>query len=83
MTIEFWPKKPRKPKLVTAKKRRPRRPKLPVRVGKAQQMLSGAIILGDHEQAAWVYRAAMQNLVSGSPRDVQELRERLDRVMAP
>ena len=83
MTIEFWPKKPRKAKLVSVKKRRPRRPKLPVRVGKAQQMLSGAIILGDHEQAAWVYRAAMQDLVAGNPRDVQELRERLDRVMAP
>jgi len=44
-------------------------------------MLSSAIILGDHQQAAWIYRAAAANQVTGMPERIQELRKRLDDVM--
>jgi len=85
MTIEFWPRSLRTPKpekRKTAKKPRKRRPKLPIKVGKAHQMLTTAIILGDHELAAWIYKAAMDNMVTGKPRDVREFQKRLDSVMA-
>jgi len=84
MTIEFWPKHmlppypPRKPKR-PPKHRKPRRPKQPVPVGKAQQMLSSAIILGDHELACWLDGAA----VCGKPEAIDEFRKRLDSVMQP
>ena len=72
MTIEFRSRrhlKPRpKPRVVTkAKKRSWRKPKLPIGVGKAQQMLSSAIICGNHEMAAWVYRVTMERQVTGKP----------------
>ena len=88
MTIEFWAKrhltprserKPAKP----PKKRTWRKPKLPVTAGKAQQMLSSAIICGNHEEAAWVYRVTMEKQVTGKPGAIRELQKRLDAVMAP
>jgi hypothetical protein len=60
-----------------------RRPKLPIRVGKAQQMLSGAIILGDDEQASWVDLVVKANCVTGKPEHLAELKKRLDAVMQP
>ena len=90
MTIEFWPRRhltPRpepKPKPATkAKKRTWRKPKLPLKVGKAQQMLSSAIILGHHEMAAWLYRVTMDCQVTGKSHAVREFQKRLDVVMAP
>jgi len=84
MTIEFWPRKCRTPKPASKpKKPRKRRPKLPVKAGKAHQMLSTAIICGDHELASWIDSAAKRDLVTGNPRHVQELRDRLDAVMEP
>ena len=86
MTIEFWPKtlrharsrQKRKPR-----KRRPRRPKLPVRAGKAEQLLSSAIIRRDHELASWIDAVVKTGRVSGRPGEIQHLRERLDSVMEP
>jgi hypothetical protein len=84
MTIEFWPRKPRKPRPATTPKKPKRRwPKLPVPAGKAHQMLSGAIICGDHEQASWLDRAVKLGMVSGKPSLVRELKKRLDAVMEP
>lgn len=88
MTVEFWSRRhltPRPiPRVVTrAKKRTWRIPKLPIGVGKAQQMLSSAIICGNHEMAAWLYRAAMENQVKGTSEALRGFQERLDTVMAP
>jgi hypothetical protein len=82
VTIEFWPRKRRKPRPVV-KPRKPKRrwPRLPVPAGKAHQMLSSAIICGDHELASWIDGAMKQGMVSGSPHLVQELKKRLDAVM--
>ena len=88
MTIEFWsrrhltPRPQHKPP-PAPKKRTWRKPKLPVGVGKAQQMLLSAIICGNHEMAAWVYRVTMERQVTGKPGAVRELQKRLDAVMAP
>ena len=85
MTIEFWPRsalRPRTQPKRTPKTPKPRRPRLPVGVGKAQQMLSAAIILGDHELASWVDAAAKRSLVVGTPECLDDLKKRLDRVMA-
>ena len=81
MTLEFWPRRCRSPK----PKAKPRRrwPKLPVKVGKAQQMLTAAIICGDHEQASWIDGAVKQGMVTGKPHLVRKLRQRLDDVMEP
>lgn len=86
MTIEFWPrrllkpqpKKPPRPRLP-----RPRRPKLPIRSGKAHQMLSAAVLLGDHEMASWVDLAVKRHQVTGQPEQLLELMKRLDTVMEP
>lgn len=86
MTIEFWPRsalRPRTPPKRIPKKPKPRRPRLPVGVGKAQQKLSAAIILGDHELASWVDAAVKRGLVIGTPECLDDLKKRLDRVMAP
>ncbi len=86
MTIEFWPKPLRRPRTRQKKKprkRRPRRLKLPVRAGKAQQLLSSAIIRGDHELASWIDAAVKTDRVIGRPSDIQHLKERLDCVMEP
>jgi hypothetical protein len=84
MTIEFWPRKPRKSRpATTPKKPRRRWPKLPIPAGKAHQKLSQAIICADHELASWIDAAVKQGLVTGKPRLVRELRKRLDAVMAP
>ncbi len=88
MTIEFWSRRhltPRpKPRVVAkAKKRTWRKPELPIRVGKAQQMLSSAIICGNPEMAAWLYRATMENQVRGTSEALSEFQVRLDTVMAP
>jgi len=86
MTIEFWPTSlltPKREKKKIPKKPRTRRPKLPVKAGKAHQMLSSAIMLGDHELASWIDGAVKTDRVIGKPSDVQHLRERLDAVMEP
>ena len=86
MTIEFWPRSLRTPKPEyknTAKNPRTRRPKLPVRVGQARQLLSSAIIRGDHELASWIDGVVKTNRVIGKPSDIQELQQRLDDVMEP
>lgn len=86
MTIEFWPRQLLRPKAAQpVRSKRPRRrwPKLPIPAGKAHQKLSQAIICGDHELASWLDLAAMRGLVTGRAELVQELRERLDTVMAP
>jgi len=56
---------------------------LPVPAGKAHQMLSSAIICGDHEQASWIDRAVKTGMVTGKSHLVRELRKRLDDVMEP
>jgi hypothetical protein len=86
MTIEFWPKrllkptpqKPPRPRLP-----RKRRPKLPIRVGKAHQMLSAAVLLGDHEMASWVDLVVKRQQVTGTPEQLLELSKRLDTLMEP
>ena len=83
MTIEFWPRRLLHPKPKPPYRPLPprkRRPKLPIRVGKAQQMLSGAIILGDDEQASWVDLVVKANRVTGKPEYLVELKKRLDAV---
>jgi len=74
MTIEFWR---------TLRPRRVRRPKLPIRVGKAQQVLSSAIICSDHELASWIDLAVKTDRVLGTPEALKELRDRLNDVMEP
>jgi len=81
MTLEFWPRRCRTPK--PKKKPRRRWPKLPVPAGKAHQMLSSAIICGDHEQASWIDGAVKRNLVTGKPSAIRDLKQRLDAVMEP
>ena len=88
MTIEFWPRsllKPRARPIRPSKKPRPRRPKLPITAGKAQQMLSTAIICGDHELASWIDNAVKTDRVIAkpNPKDLDRLRERLDAAMQP
>ena len=86
MTLEFWPRKVRKPrpKLPPALKRpRVRRPKLPIGVGKAHQLLSSAIICGDHELASWVDMVVKDDCVCGTSEQLLELVQRLDSVMEP
>ena len=86
MTIEFWPRRLLHPK---PKRRyrplppRKRRPKLPIGVGKAQQILTAAILLCDHEQASWVDLVVKANRVTGKPEQLDELKKRLDAVMQP
>jgi hypothetical protein len=84
MTIEFWPRRCRTPK-PAPKPKKPRRrwPKLPVKVGKARQMLNAAIICGDHEQASWIDAAVKRGQVVGKHSAICELRKRLDSVMEP
>jgi hypothetical protein len=88
MTIEFWPRRLLRPKTVLpARQPKPRfrRPKLPISAGKAQQMLSTAIILGDHEYASWIDAAVKRRQVLPKPRPecLEELKTRLDNVMQP
>lgn len=88
MTIEFWPRsllKPRATPKRPPKKPKPRRPKLPIMAGKAQQLLSTAIICGDHELSSWIDHAVKTDRVIGKPRprDLERLKERLDTVMQP
>ncbi len=86
MTIEFWLKRLLRPKprrVTEPKARRARRPKLPVPVGKVQQMLSGAIICGDHELASWIDLIVKRGQVTGKPEHLDELKTRLDAVMQP
>ena len=86
MTIEFWPRsalRPRPPPKKIPKKPKPRRPVLPIGVGKAQQLLSSAIIRGDDELASWVDAVVKRNLVVGTPECLEDLKKRLDTVMAP
>jgi hypothetical protein len=86
MTIEFWPRRllEQRPRpLPKFRQRRPRRPKLPIGVGKAHQILSSAVILGDHELASWLDLAVKRDLVTGKPEQLQELKQRLDAVMEP
>ena len=84
MTIEFWPRRRLKPKPPPKPKSpRKRRPRLPIGIGKAQQLLSAAIILGDHEQASWVDLIVKQGRVTGKPELLAEFKKRLDTVMAP
>ena len=88
MTIEFWPRRlfrPRPRSKRIPKKPKPKRPKLPVAAGKARQMLSTAIISGDHELASWIDGAVKTGQVLPTPRpeDLQHLKQRLDAVMEP
>lgn len=86
MTIEFWPKRLLRPThrpVVKEKKRRVRRPQLPIRVGKAHQMLSAAVLLGDHEMASWVDLVVKRHQVTGTPEQLLELNKRLDAMMEP
>jgi hypothetical protein len=86
MTIEFWPKRLLKPtpkKPTRPRLPRPRRPKLPIRVGKAHQMLSAAVLLGDHEMASWVDLVVKRQQVTGTPEQLLELSKRLDAMMEP
>lgn len=86
MTIEFWPRSlltPRsRPKRPNSRPRS-RRPKLPIRVGKAHQLLSTAIICSDHELASWLDLAVMHHRVVGEAEQLAELRKRLDEAMEP
>ena len=51
--------------------------------GKAQQMLSCAIICGNDEMASWVYLVTLRKQVTGKPHALRDLQKRLDAVMAP
>jgi hypothetical protein len=88
MTIEFWPRKLLHPKPWTPPKpRKPKvqRPKLPIAAGKARQMLTTAIMCGNHELASWIDGAVKVGLVlpTPQPEDLASLKQRLDEVMAP
>jgi len=88
MTIEFWPHRLLRPQVKRPSRQpkpRTRRPKLPVTAGKANQMLSSAIILGDHEYASWIDLAVKrgQVLPTPCPECLTELKRRLDEVMQP
>ena len=88
MTIEFWPRRvlrpqPRRP--LQLPKPRKRLPKLPIPAGKARQLLSSAIIGGDHDDARWIDAAVKrgQVLPTPQPEDLERLKQRLDEVMQP
>ena len=88
MTIEFWPRallSPRAKRSRPKKKPKPRRPKLPISAGKARQMLSSAILAGDHELASWIDGTVKTNQVlpKPQPKDLEDLKQRLDEVMEP
>ena len=86
MTIEFWPRRllrPRSRAKKPPKKRKPKRPRLPIGAGKAQQLLSSAILRSDHELASWVDSVVKRSLVTGTPGCVDDLKQRLDAVMEP
>jgi hypothetical protein len=86
MTIEFWPRRLLRPRSRTKKppkKRKPKRPKLPIGAGKAQQLLSSAILRGDHELASWIDSAVKRSLVTGTTECLGDLSKRLDNVMEP
>jgi hypothetical protein len=75
MTIEFWPRHPLKPKPPPKPKPpRKRRPKLPVPAGKAHQLLSSAIICGDHDLASWLDLIVKQGQVTGKPELLNKLK---------
>jgi hypothetical protein len=75
--------RPRNKSNPAVRKRKSRRPKLPIRVGKAHQVLSGAIICGDHELASWLDLALKTDRVVGTTEGLKELRQRMDAVMDP
>ena len=84
MTIEFWPQRLLKPQPPPKPKTpRKRRPKLPIGAGKANQLLSSAIICGDHELASWLDLIVKRGQVTGRPEVLNELKQRLDDVMEP
>lgn len=84
MTIEFWPRRLLKPKPPPRPKTpRKRRPKLPIGAGKANQLLSSAIICGDHELASWLDLIVKRGQVNGTPEILSQLKQRLDDVMEP
>ena len=88
MTIEFWPRRVRRPRPrrpLRQPKPRKRLPKLPIPAGKARQMLSSAIIGGDHDTAKWIDAAVQrgQVLPTPQPKDLERLKQRLDEVMQP
>ncbi len=84
MTIEFWPRRLLKPQPPPKPKTpRKRRPKLPIGAGKAHQLLSSAIICGDHELASWLDLIVKRGQVTGRPEVLNELKQRLDDVMEP
>lgn len=89
-TVEFWPRdyqrklqnKPPIKKRVKYSTNK-RWPKLPIGAGKAQQMLSSAIIMQDHEMASWVDEVFFKGKVYGTQSQIDELEERLNQVMDP
>ena len=84
MTIEFWPRRLLKPQPPPRPKTpRQRRPKLPIGAGKAHQLLSSAIICGDHELASWIDLIVKRGQVAGKPEVLNELKQRLNDVMEP
>ena len=84
MTIEFWPRRQLKPQPPPKPKGpRKRRPKLPIGAGNAHQLLSSAIICGDHELASWLDLIVKRGQVTGRPEVLNELKQRLDDVMEP
>ena len=85
MTREFWPRQLLTPRPTPRPPKQPKRrwPKLPIRAGKAHQMLSAAIVCGDHELASWLDAALKRTQVTGNPDLVLELKKRLDDVMEP
>lgn len=62
---------------------KPRYPKLPIKTGKAHQMLSSAIICGNHQQASWIDAALKAGSIIGKTKDIRALAARLDEVMEP
>ena len=90
-TVEFWPRdyqrkqqgKPPIKKKVKPSTIKKRWPKLPIGAGKAQQMLSSAILMGDHEMASWVDKVFFQGKVYGNQAEIDALEERLNQVMDP
>jgi hypothetical protein len=88
MTIEFWPSRllrPRPRSKRPRKKPKARKPKLPISAGKARQMLTSAILSGDHELVSWIDSAVKTGQVIGKPQpqDLEQLKQRLDAVMEP
>ena len=84
MTIEFWPRRLLKPKPPPRPKTpRKHRPKLPIGAGKANQLLSSAIICSDHELASWLDLIVKRGQVTGTSEVLSKLKQRLDDVMEP